>query len=185
MQVKGTAVASIPIFIREKFGEEGFKRWLDSISPEASKVYSSSILVSSWYPLKEILVEPSANICKLFYNGNLSGVWECGRFSAEYGLRGIYKIFVKFGSPGFLIKRASIILPTYYKPSAIEVIENTRDYAILHITQFPEINKLIEFRIAGWMEHALEISGCKDVEIKITKSLTEGDPYTEFQDSWK
>ena len=185
MDVNGTAVISIPLFIKSKFGEEKFKFWLDSLSPEAYDVYKTSVFPSLWYPMKEILIEPTKNICDLFYNGSLNGAWESGRFSAEYGLKGIYKMFVKLSSPEFLIKKASVILPTYYRPSAMKVIENTKGYAMVRVTEFLEMEKVIEHRMGGWMERALEICGCQEVKMEITKSITTGDPYTEFQSTWK
>ena len=59
-EVKGEAPASLAIFLREKFGDKGFKQWLDSIPQESRRIYSSPILAGSWYPLKEALVEPLA-----------------------------------------------------------------------------------------------------------------------------
>jgi hypothetical protein len=32
--------------------------------------------------------------------------------------------------------------------------------------------KVIEYRIGGWIEKALEISGNKDINVEITKSMT-------------
>ena len=44
----------------------------------------------------------------------------------------------------------------------------------------PNPEKVIEYRIAGWIEKALEISGCKDISVEITKSMTQNDALTEF-----
>jgi hypothetical protein len=185
MEVNGTAVISIPLFIKSKFGGEKFDLWLKSLSPEAYDVYKTSIFPSLWYPLKEILIEPTKRICDQFYEGRLDGAWESGRYSADYGLKGIYKMFVKLSSPEFLIKKASVILPTYYRPSTMKVVENRRGFAIVHVTEFADIEKVIEYRMGGWMERALEICGCKKVKMEITKSITKKDPYTEFQATWE
>jgi hypothetical protein len=184
MEVNGAAVISLPLFIKEKFGEQGLQRWLEALPEQARNVYSTPIFQSAWYPMKDILVDPTKKLCELFYNGDLQGAWDCGRFSADHGLRGIYKIFVRLSSPEFLINKASIILPTYYRPSTMQVVENAQGHAIVRVVDFPEIDKVIELRMGGWMERALEISGCKDVQMKIVCSITEGAPYTEFQGSW-
>jgi hypothetical protein len=184
MEVNGAAVLSLPLFIKAEHGEEAFQRWLDSLPEQARNVFSTPIFQSAWYPMKEILVEPTKKICELFYGGDLKGAWDCGRYSADHGLRGIYKIFVRLSSPEFLINKASIILPTYYRPSKMKVIENAKGHAIVRVIEFPEMDKVIELRMAGWMERALEISGCKDVHMKLICSLTEGAPYTEFEGSW-
>ena len=184
MRVKGTAVLTLPLFIQEKFGREGLEEWLTSLSEEAKEVYGYPVLSSNWYPIKEILVEPTEKICELFYNGDLKGAWDSGRYSAEYGLKGIYKMFVKFGSVHFLVKKASTILPTYYEECSIEVKEFVDTRSTLHITKFPLSHQVIDHRVGGWIEKALEISGCKDIEIDIPQSLAQNDPVSEFKLSW-
>jgi hypothetical protein len=122
MEVNGAAVVSLPLFIKDRYGEEGFRRWLDSLSEQSREIFSLPVFQSSWYPMKEILVEPTKKLCELFFDGNLKGAWVCGRHSADHGLRGIYKVFVRLSSPEFLINKASVILPTYYRPSKMKVI---------------------------------------------------------------
>ena len=184
MEVKGTAVASLPIYVEAKFGKEGLQRWLDSLSESAQKLYSTSILASKWYPLKETFVEPTKKICDVFFNGDLRGARECGRYSAELGLKGVLKIFVKMGSPAFLVSRASTVLPSYYNPCKMETVSSDKTSALIRITEFPQIDKVVEARIIGWIEMALEIHGCKGVRVVTTASLTKGDKYSEFKVSW-
>jgi hypothetical protein len=185
MKVKGIAIITIPLFIKERLGKGGLNQWIDALTPEARKVYQASVLVSVWYPLKELLIEPLRKMCDLFYAGDLKGARESGRFSADYSLKGIYKIFVKLGSPEFMLRRAGNILPIYYTPSEMKVVESRKGQGIVHITQFPDMDQVLEIRIAGWMERAIEISGGKQPNIKITRSLTAGDPLSEFLVTWK
>lgn len=184
MQVKGTAINSIPEFIRRKFGPEGLSKWLNALSESARRVYNGAVLAGNWYPVKEIMEEPTRKMCELFYRGDVRGAREGGRFSAEMGLKGVYRIFVKWGSPEFLIRKASTIFSSYYQPSEIRVVAEEERKTVVHITQFSEPSLLIENRIAGWMERALEISGCTNVKILITQSLAKGSPYTEFVATW-
>lgn len=185
MEVKGEVLISLPLFIIKKFGNEEFERWLRFLTPDAKKVYSNPIIKTEWYPLKEMLVRPTLKICELFYKKNLIGAFECGRFSAEYGLKGIYKILVRLSSPDVLINRAKKILQNYYQPCEIDVFLQAHNLAILRITEFSEMSPCIEQRIAGWMKRAVEITGVDRVNVKILKSLTKNDQYTEFQITWK
>jgi len=185
VEVKGTAIITIPLFIKERFGEGGLNQWIDTLTPEARKVYQASIFPSSWYPLKELLIEPLRKMCALFYAGDLKGAKESGRFSADYSLKGIYKLFVKLGSPEFMLGRAGTIMGVYYTPSEMKVVESRKGQGIMQITRFPDMDQVLEIRIAGWMERALEISGGKQPSIKITKSLTAGDSVSEFLATWK
>jgi hypothetical protein len=99
-------------------------------------------------------------------------------------LTGIYKFFVKASSPSFIISLGGKILSTYYRPCEMKVVSSSNNTTIMHIIKFPGINVIIENRIAGWVQKALEISGCKNVNLLITQSLTRGNPVTEFKISY-
>ena len=186
MKVKGSAVVTLPLFIKEKFGENEFKKWLNSLSPDTKKEFEKNILINKWYPLKETLSDPTEKLCDLFFDGDSKGAWEIGRFSADYALKGIYKLFIRVASPYTLAKKASHILPTYYDPSDIEteIKDKSENKIILRITKFPEMTKAVENRILGWIERALEICGCKNIKFKETKSLLKGDNMTELSVTW-
>ncbi len=185
MKVRGKALIPMPVFIKRKYGNEGFQRWLDAISVEAHQVFISGIKSNEWYPLTETFTKPTANIAQLFYDWDLkTAAWELGRFSADFGLKYL-KLIVKIGSPTFLINKASEIMSSYYNPSKIEIVKTVDANVILRISNFPEMSKAVEYRIAGWIDRALEINGCKNVNIEIPKSLTDFKPYSEFRVSWE
>lgn len=185
MEVKGSAVVVLPEFIKNNFGQQNFKTWLNSLSKEANEVYRSRILVSAWYPLETIFTEPTRKMCNMFYNRDLKGAWEVGRFSAEYAVRGVYKIFVRIATPQALTKRASQILTTYYRPCSIKAKKILKKKeTIIRITKFPEMNKIIENRILGWIERTLEICGYKNIDINVVRSLNRGDSISEFKINW-
>ena len=107
MEVKGTVIHTIPKSILNIYGPYGLKRWLELISPDARRVYSSEVDIEAWYPLKKILIEPTANIAQLFFDWDLkAAAWEFGRISAEARFKGLLKIAVKIGSPNFFVNKA-------------------------------------------------------------------------------
>ena len=185
MEVKGAALVSTRDFIRRKFGEAGYKKWLTELHENIARIYSDSLLVSKWYPLKESLTEPTQIMCDMFYGSDVKGAWETGRHSADYSLKGIYRLFVKMGSPQFIAQKASIILPLFYKPSRMSAVMLNDTSGSIKIHEFNDICDIIENRIGGWIEMALELSGCKLVHFEIAKSLASGEEYTEFIVNWK
>jgi len=185
MTTKGTTINVVPEFIIKTFGHVAKDKWIAALSPEAKQVFASVILPSNIYPLKSVLIEPTLKMCELFYSGDTGGAFQLGRFSADYALTGVYKFFIKFGSPEYALKKAGSILPTYFQPSVIEVPVLEDGHAILRITDFSEMHEVVEKRIAGWIDRALELTGAKNQKIKITKSLTKGDSYSEFTIDWE
>jgi hypothetical protein len=183
MEIKGSAVKSIPDYIR-KFHPDKFAAWMESLPDKSKQIFAGGVLPSNWYSLQDAAIIPTEALGNLIFDDPVKGAWQCGRYSAETALTGIYKFFIKAASPFFIIDRAGKIFTTYYQPSAMEVVEKRDDYVVLHITRFDEPSSLIEGRIAGWIERAMEIHGVGYVTVTINKSLTKGDPVTEILVRW-
>ncbi len=183
-ETKGTAVSSLAEFIKTRHGAENFGKWMDGLTPAAKAVYKAAIMPSDWYDLDAILAKPTELMCKMFYDGAVEGAFECGKFSAEIALKGVYKLFVVLGSPKFIIGNASTILPTYYRPSTMETVKIEKNATIIRITSFPNLDTYIENRLAGWMYKALETSGGKEISMKIPVALSKGATCTEFHVTW-
>jgi hypothetical protein len=184
MEIKGAAVKSIPEFVKAKFTDR-YDQWLQSMPESSRAIFSGPVFPSGWYSLQDAGIVPTRAVGDVFFAGNhRQGAWEAGRYSADVALQGIYKFFVKAASPAFIIGRASKIFKTYYQPCEMQVVESSPKNVVLRITEFPQPDPLIEYRIAGWMERGLEISGCKGVNVSMLKSMTRGQNVTEFSISW-
>lgn len=183
MNVKGSAVVTTLEFVNDKFPRQ-YNDWLESLPSASGDILTGNILPSVWYPLKEAFIEPTQKLCDMFYNGDSKGAWDVGRYSADIGLKKFYRIFLKLGSPHFLIKRASSIFSLYYEHSKMVSSKGEDKLAVLKITEFPEPNELVESRIAGWIERALELTKGTNPVVKIDKSLVRGDKFTEISVSW-
>jgi hypothetical protein len=184
MEIKGTAVKSIPEFVQKHFPLR-FQDWLKTMPDSAGKLIGGLIFTNNWYPIHDALFVPMKSISKFFYNGDDKKTARLmGRYSADVALSGVYKFFIQFGSPKYIIERASRIFTTYFQPSEMVVLNVSKNGLTLHITKFPEPDEIIDENIAGWMERALEISGCKQVKVLVTKSLANKHGVTEMLITW-
>jgi len=52
------------------------------------------------------------------------------------------------------------------------------------VNQFDQYSDVIEQRISGWIERALEICGCKGVRVNVAKSLANRDQCTQYDIEW-
>lgn len=182
MQARGKAVAAVPKFIIKNFGKKEYEKWLEVLSGVAHNIYALSIDNDEWYPLKETIIEPCANIAQLFYSWDLKkAAWELGRFSADNAIGGVSRFFGKKSNAGAFLNKVKEYMSEYYRPVTVEVIDEGDTAALLKVTQFPEMENTMKYRIAGWVERALEITGCKEVQVEITSSPGS----TDFKLSWK
>ncbi len=183
MEVRGYAVKSTVKFVEQNFPNE-INQWLDSLSPVARMIIDTADN-GSWYPLASAVLEPTRAVCEMFYDGHTRGAWELGRASADYVYQGMFKMFAKVGTPNYTLNRSCKIFTTYYRPVDMELIKNSTHQGIIRITDFSMAEQLLEMRMAGWMERALEIHGCEDIKIEISRSMCEGHNCTELSATWK
>jgi hypothetical protein len=183
MEVKGTAVKTIPKFVQEKFPEE-YSTWLKSLPEASAKIMSSSISLTKWYSLKNALIIPTRLIGEMFYNDVEQGAFELGVYSSQVALKGIYKILVKVSSPSFIVSRAPGLLESYYRPTIMAVTEKSNTHAVLSIIDFPEPDVAVDYRIYGWIKNTMESSNFHLPEVSIRKSLGKGDFVTEYLITW-
>ena len=185
MDIKGTAVRSTEDFVRDKFNHR-YDEWLESLPLESKKIFREGVLTNRWYPVDYAAIIPTQKLVDLFYGGDVQkGAWEMGRFSAATALTGIYKIYVKLSKPYHLIDRASRIFAAYYDKSIMVTRNPTKTSIDVVIEKFDKPSEALEYRIGGWMEKALEISGSYDISVKIGKSIAKGWNETIFNCSWK
>jgi hypothetical protein len=184
MEIKGTAILAIRDFVKMNY-QTKFIEWLNSLPDDSKLIYTQAIDSSKWYPLFAGGLIPTRKMAEMFYDGDyIKGALEAGQFSAEKALTGIYKIFVKTASPSYIIQRASRIFATYYQPCKMEVLEKTNNHVLLEISDMTQSDIVIEYRIAGWINKALEISGAANVRVDFPKSITRGDTSTQLDINW-
>jgi len=184
MQVKGTALKTTRDFIKTRFPDH-YEQWLDSLTTDSRKLFTSTLDATAWYPFHEGYSLPVKMIIELCYaKDHKTGGDQLGSYSAETALKGFYKVFLLIASPQFLMQRASKIFTTFYSPSQVEA-EITGPYsAILRVVQFEDIDEAVEYRIAGWIRKALELANCREPGYEIRKSMARGDSVTEIHFSW-
>lgn len=182
MQVRGSVIKSIDQFVADVHGQQ-YEAWKKNLS-SASSLLLSSVSAANWYPVHPGAIAPTELLCDMFYPNKKEGALASGRYSAEVGLKGIYKVFVLVSSPSFLMKRAARVLATFYDPSDLKIISSTDKSMIIQFTQLPVNNEIIEYRMLGWMEKALEICGCKNLSLSIVKSMASGDAVFEVDINW-
>ena len=183
MEVKGVAVKSIIGYIMDNHKSD-YLVWTKSLSNDTQKILKS-VVTSGWYEVEASLVEPTVKFSRMFFDGQLNkAAWELGRYSAEKALKGIYKIYVRASSPSHLIYRATRIMNAYYRPTELQVRNRKQNSVEFVFKCFDAPSSIVEARIGGWVEKALEISGCKNVKVSVIKKASIIDLTTNYLCEW-
>lgn len=184
MDVKGAVLQSLPKFVHKRFGDEGRASWMARLSPEARELFSGPILASVVYPIIPFLAEPTVVLCDCFFEGDMKGAWEAGRFSSREALSGIYRMFVVMGSPHTILKKGANAMAQLYQPSAITYLPGEGSRGLLRITTFPEPHRALDSRFGGFVEESLVICGCKNPTVTLGLMMSQGHSYSEYHITW-
>jgi hypothetical protein len=182
--IKGTGTMALPAFIKSRFPDR-YDEWIRALPPASKAVFDSTLLAFEKYSFRDALVTPTQVMIDMFFGGNDHGAWESGFFSASYALKGFYKIFFRFGSPQFIIDRASRVFSSYYEDGEMRVADSSPGRCVLQIVRFPDPHIILDMNVGGWMDGALELMGKKERTVDVTRYMSKGDPVTEFVAAWK
>ncbi len=86
-------------------------------------VLEDGILASAWYPML-LFLHFMQEVERQLTSQEPQVIRRMGQASAEYGIKGVYKVFFKIGSPEFIIGRAARVFGSYYDTGQIVVAES-------------------------------------------------------------
>jgi hypothetical protein len=182
-EIKGTALLDTLAAIKARAGEAEVAKIISHLSPSSQTVFESTIYLSNWYPLDAFVEFLEVDIRETA-GGDREVLATRSEKVIEAQLRGVYKIFVKLGSPGFVITRISAVHATYFR--GVQIIpEIEKHSATIKYLGFQKHHGIMEYAILGFFRKALEISGAKQAALKFTVPIAEGGPFCELTVTWE
>jgi hypothetical protein len=179
VQIKGSAIQETVNQIKRRSGEDAFHRILALLDEETRSVFRGEIYSSSWYSLDFFTRFLELEI-RVLADGKEEMVTRGAEAVIERQLRGIYRAFVKLGSPEFVIKRIAAVHATYFQGVPIEVQLVGSGKALIKYVGFEKQHRIMGFAIIGFFKKALEISGARDVVIYFATPIEEDRGYAEL-----
>jgi len=182
-EIKGTVLLDTIAAIRKRAGEAELARILKQVNGETRAILERPLQPSGWYPLDAFVEFLEVDIRETA-NGDRDVLIKRSEKVIESQLRGIYKVFVKLGSPGFVVTRISAVHSTYFK--GVEIIPEVENHsATIKYIGFQKHHEIMEYPIVGFFRKALEISGAKQVTLKFTAPIAQGGAYSELTITWQ
>ncbi len=154
-RVKGTVIAATLAFLNEKLGKEGTGQLIEGLGPEHSALLTGPVLQGNWYPVDLLIKLIIAAEGKVTVPGERTLAWELGRYSADTGLKGIYKVFFKMADIGFILKRSPHVWASYYDSGTMQVLVAESNKAITRIAGFDQPSTILSDRGLGCMERTV------------------------------
>lgn len=184
-RVRGTNLILLKEFVKTKFGEDGFQKWITAMQPSSSLIFKNDILSDEWYPYMPAFHNPYRLVCDLFYEGANTGIKEIAEYSYNRIIPNWIKTLTIFLPKYFILSYSTeFIFKNLFDPVSIEIIKSRKGILIAHIKDFNEDSDVLELSILYWASSLLESINNMKSTIEITKSMKEGNAYTELLLKW-
>jgi hypothetical protein len=182
VNVKGTALRARLRFVEQRGGIDGYRRFLDAMSPSTRAIVDARILASGWYPFAAFV-----EICELIDRqlgaGDLALCDELGRYACEANLPTLYKIFFRMADVHYIVRRAAAAWRVNYDEGTMTVLDENDNIVTMRM-EVPTPHRAHCLSVRGWIVRAGELSGAKDVHVDESCRL-HGDPHCQFVLRWR
>jgi hypothetical protein len=185
-RIKGTAmIDTIKAIkaIKQRGGQPELDRIVGGLSPEARKAFDAPIKSWDWYSI-DVFAELLEVIVRETADGDPDILTERAEKVVDSQLRGAYRIFIKLGSPGYVIKRIAAVHETYF--DGIQIIPDVEDsrQASIRYVGFKKRHAILQYTIIGFFRKALELSGAKQVAVNFKVPMSDDTDYSEVAITW-
>lgn len=183
LHIKGTAVLDTLEAIKTRAGKAELDKIISHLDLETREILRQPISPSSWYSCDAYSRFLEADILETA-GGNEQELVRRAEAVIEKQLSGIYKMFVRLGSPEFVIRRIAAVHSTYF--DGVQIIPEMKGpkSATIQYVGFSRNHRIMGFVILGFFRKALEISGAKEVSVHFTVPIEAGEKFCELALSW-
>jgi hypothetical protein len=183
LHIKGTVVLDTMEAIKARAGKDELERIVAHLDEKTREVLQPPISPSSWYSCDAFARFLEADIRETA-GGNEKELIKRSEAVIERQLRGIYKMFVRLGSPEFVIRRIAAVHSTYF--DGVQIIPEMKgpNAASIQYVGFSRNHRIMGFAIIGFFKKALEISGAKRVDVHFTVPIEAGEKFCELALGW-
>lgn len=182
-QVKGSAITTRIKYVRESFGEAGYRRLRDALTEESRGVIEARVMPHEWVPYSAF-IDLNVTADKLFGTGDLSLCYQMGRYGAEVNLPTLYRIFYKLGTPHFIFHKAARLWEMHYDSGRLVPLSSGPKSLRIRIEDFESPHRAHCLSVLGWATKSVEMSGADVSTSEENLCRTRGDDACEMSLAW-
>ena len=182
IRIKGTTILDAIEAARKREGEQRLAQIVASLSPPFRQVFENGMVPTGYYSLDAFVAFLEAGF-------RLGGdderiLIKRTEAVAERQLRGLYRVFIKLGSPEFVVRRIITIHQTYFTGIGINFDLQPGD-ARVRYTGFLKRHHLMQYVMIGFYQKALQICGARDVRAEMSVPMADDAEFCELHVTWQ
>lgn len=179
---KGTIYTSTALFADKRFGKGASDRVLEAL-PAPDREILRGITPVGWYPTEPVMAY-HRTLDEVFGKGDLGLCVEVGRFSAEWTLNAVLKMFLRLRSPHWLMERSGSLWNRFHDSGRWEMLEDVEAPLCARLRDFKLRDPAFCARFTGWLLRAIELTGGKNATVEHTDCTSRGGRYCHFNGRW-
>jgi hypothetical protein len=181
VKTKGVNCANTLAVVRNQLGAARYAALLATLPPATQALLGKTIVafdmipLADWIPFVEGVLDTVGRDEKR--------VVELVREWCDADFTGVYRFFVKLGSPTFVLSRAAQLWKTYYDGGTLEVTQLPRVDGLTHaearLTAFvpwPAFGSLLQ----AFIEHIVFLTGGRQLTVRRTDAMRNGELTVSF-----
>jgi hypothetical protein len=162
-RVRGSALLTRVSFVKERYGEEGWKRLHARLAPETQKVLAGRVESRSWHSF-DAFVDLNVRADVLFGKGDNRLCYEMGAYGADRNMNTIYKVFFQRGTVSFMMGKAAALWSEHYDSGKLISKTDAKNTHSLSIVDFAQPACAHCFSVMGWAARCIELTGASLAE---------------------
>ena len=182
--IRGQSILSLVKYLRNNFGEEGYKKALDTLEMMDREIFKGKLTPMGWYPAGAFINMMEA-VENIFGAGDYKLCEEVGRFSAEESFGGIYRIFIELSDVQIILGKAPLAWRIINDTGNLEMSSITENSAKCRIKGYDYPKKAFCCELAGYFSKVLDLVGARNVKIAEKKCRASGAEYCEYDVTWE
>jgi|SRR5581483_9895835 len=163
-------------------------KWLEivaALAPATRELIEVRPLATGWYPFEQFvnLMETADRIAG---EGDLELVRVLGHHAATSNLSTVLRIFIRLGSPEYILGKAAKVWSLYHDTGRSETEPQPlgpRSIA-LNVFEHGAPHRVLCMTLLGWTRAYLEATGCKAVVVKETRCRLSGADCCRYEGQW-
>lgn len=182
--IKGNLFILTKTYLSQRFGPEAIGKILPLlnesdrailIKPSISGLWESELTYNSFLTAAD----------KTFGKGDYALCHEIGYSNAKNGVPKLYQIFIRFGDPAFVIKRAASFWSQVHSHGSLEIMNISPKNVIGIIRRYEVPSKAFCYSFMGYITGVLELSGAKNVVTQEKQCILSGSPHCKYEAHWE
>jgi len=182
--VKGSTLLYTIKWIKKNHDVQTFEQILAAL-PEETRKHVQGALVGAMFPVTDLCLFLEA-IKKVIAPNDPEINYRIGHASFNDAFSIVYKVFLKFGSPEFVLEKATLLWKNFSASGTLSCPELAPGRAVLRMVDFPYHHpEFCQQRLRGGFQAVIELCGVKIKESRHPTCCLRGDPYCEWLYNWK